>query len=48
MGGTTFETVGRGATVGAAFDAAYNDKWGPALAVKSGDDEWTFCGFASC
>lgn len=27
---------------------AYNDKWGPCLAIDAGDDEWLFCGWASC
>lgn len=26
----------------------FDDKWGPALAVQSGPDEWTFMGYASC
>jgi len=25
----------------------FNDKWGPALAIKVADDEWLFCGMAS-
>jgi len=28
--------------------ALYDDKWGPAVAVKTGPTEWTFCGWASC
>jgi hypothetical protein len=30
------------------FFNVYNDKWESALAVKTGTDEWTFFGFASC
>ena len=30
-----------------AFDV-YDSKWGPAVAVKTGPTEWTFCGWASC
>lgn len=26
----------------------YDDKWGNAVAIKTGDDEWLFCGMASC
>ena len=26
----------------------YDDKWGNAVAIKVGDDEWLFCGMASC
>ena len=26
----------------------FNDKWGPAVAVKTGDSEWLFFGMASC
>ena len=28
--------------------SAYDSKWGPAVAIKSGDNEWYFCGWASC
>jgi hypothetical protein len=28
--------------------SAYNDKWGPAIAIKAKDDVWYFCGWASC
>lgn len=28
--------------------ATYDDKWGNAVAVKVGDEEWLFCGIASC
>ena len=27
--------------------AIYDDKWGPAVAVKTSSTEWTFCGWAS-
>ena len=26
----------------------YDDKWGEAVAIKMSDDEWLFCGMASC
>lgn len=26
----------------------YDDKWGPAVAVQTGHEEWTFLGWASC
>ena len=26
----------------------YDDKWGEAVAIRTGDDEWLFCGMASC
>lgn len=26
----------------------YDDKWGPACCFKLSDDEWLFCGWASC
>lgn len=26
----------------------FNDKWGPAVALKTGDSEWLFFGMASC
>jgi hypothetical protein len=26
----------------------FNDKWGPAVALQVGEDEWLFCGWASC
>jgi hypothetical protein len=26
----------------------FDDKWGPALAVKTGDGQWAFMGYASC
>ena len=28
--------------------AVYYDKWGAAVALRSADDEWLFCGWASC
>jgi hypothetical protein len=28
--------------------ATYDSKWGPAVAVRTGPTEWTFCGWASC
>jgi hypothetical protein len=28
--------------------SAYDSKWGPAVAIKSSDKEWFFCGWASC
>ena len=27
---------------------AYDDKWGPAVAIPWGDQAWLFCGWASC
>lgn len=27
---------------------SHNDKWGKALAIRTGNDEWTFIGLASC
>lgn len=27
--------------------AAYDDKWGPAVAIPDGQDHWIFCGWAS-
>jgi hypothetical protein len=29
-------------------DPRINDKWGPAGAIRVGDDEWLFFGWASC
>ena len=26
----------------------FNDKWGPAVAFKVGENKWHFCGWASC
>lgn len=26
----------------------YDDKWGEAVAIKTGEEEWLFCGMASC
>lgn len=31
-----------------AITDVFNDKWGPAVALQVGEDEWLFCGFASC
>ena len=36
-----------GAPTAAKLFDTYNDKWGPAVALRISDTEWQFCGWAS-
>jgi len=37
-----------GDRIGESVIQTYEDKWGPAVALKVADDRWLFCGWASC
>lgn len=37
-----------GSSLATRLYKVYDDKWGPAVAIKVDDSTWLFCGWASC